>query len=445
MKTSKIRFSILILLLIFSFQQIAAQISQSKLDSIHKYTQKDHRLMLERLDIQSLRPGPSGNPSDSNAANSDESMVNPSTDLPDPLIFNNGKKVRNKKDWKKRRKEIFEQFNSEVYGRVPENIPNVKWVVISEQDSILGDYPVVIRKMEGVVDNSSHSEIEVKIALTVTLPQNTSKEVPMILKFDWIWPGMNNEKKEVEAWKKLLLKEKWGFASLIPSSYQADNGAGLRSGIIGLVNKGKPRKLDDWGALRAWAWGASRALDYFENDPGIDESKVAIEGLSRYGKAAMVTMAYDHRFALGFIGSSGAGGTKIIRRNFGEQVENLASSGEYHWFTPSFIKYAGPLEVRDLPVDAHELVALAAPRPVFISTGAPEVEGNWVDAKGMFLGGLYADPVYELMGAKGLEVKEYPGVGHFLKSGNIAFRAHKEGHTVDPNWEYFIEYAKQFF
>src|SRR5205807_3432143 len=115
--------------------------------------------------------------------------------------------------------------------------------------------------------------------------------------------------------------------------------------------------------------------------------RVGIEGLSRYGKAALVTMAYDRRFAIGFIGSSGEGGAKILRRTFGEQVENIASASEYHWMAASFLKYAGPLTPNDLPVDAHELIALCAPRPVFISTGSPTVEGSWVDAKGMFLGG----------------------------------------------------------
>ena len=164
-----------------------------------------------------------------------------------------------------------------------------------------------------------------------------------------------------------MLAKGWGYAILIPTSIQADNGAGLTKGIIGLCNKGQPRKVDDWGALRAWAWGASRALDYFETDKAVDAKQVGIEGLSRYGKAAIVTMAYDERFAIGFIGSSGEGGVKLHRRNFGELVENVASSGEYHWMAGNFLKYAGPLKWDDLPVDSHELVALCAPRPVFIS------------------------------------------------------------------------------
>ncbi|MUP44971.1 acetylxylan esterase [Gramella sp. BOM4] len=421
-----------------------AQVSQAYRDSINKLSYEDHWLMLEKLGIDSLRPGPSGDPSAPNAANSEEAKVNPITSLPDPLRFDNGDKVVTPSDWDKRRKEIITHFNREMYGEVPENVPGVNWKIISEKDSILGTYPVTIQKLKGIVDNSSYPEIEVAIDLTLTLPRNHTEPVPVILKFDWIWPGMP-QTNEVEEWKLSLLKENWGIASLIPTSYQADNGAGLRKGIIGLSNKGEPRDKHDWGSLRAWAWGASETLNYFENIPEVDASRVIIEGLSRYGKAAMVTMAYDERFAGGFIGSSGAGGAKILRRNFGEQVENLASSAEYHWFSPSFIKYAGPLKVDDLPVDGHELVSLAAPRPVFISTGNPKVEGNWVDARGMFLAGKYASPVYELLGYKGLVGKEYPGVGPFLDEGRIAFRAHEGGHTVEPNWPYFIAFIKPYF
>ena len=318
MNKIRIVHTLIVLSVVLSNQNLSAQFSHEKMDSLADLTKKDHQLMLKKLGIKSLRPGPSGNPEDDNAANSDESKVNKMTDLPDPLIFNNGQKVENEKDWEERKEEIFKDFNNEVYGRLPDNISEVTWKVIKEKDSLIGKYPVLIRSLVGVVDNSSYPEIEVKIDLTITLPKNAKGEVPMILKFDWVWPGMAANK-EVEPWKELLLEENWGYASLIPTSYQADHGAGLRSGIIGLMNKAEPRKQDDWGALRAWAWGASRALDYFENDAMIDGSRVAIEGLSRYGKAAMVAMAYDNRFAIGFIGSSGAGGTKILRRNFGNR------------------------------------------------------------------------------------------------------------------------------
>ena len=199
-----------------------------------------------------------------------------------------------------------------------------------------------------------------------------------------------------------MLAKGWGYAILIPNSIQADNGAGLTKGIIGLCNKGQPRKADDWGALRAWAWGASRALDYFETDKAVDAKQVGIEGLSRYGKAAIVTMAYDERFAIGFIGSSGEGGVKLHRRNCGELVENVAGSGEYHWMAGNFLKYAGPLKWDDLPVDSHELVALCAPRPCSSAAARSRRGTAGSIARGMFLAGVGAGPVYKLLGKKDL-------------------------------------------
>lgn len=425
--------------------QSFAQITQEERDSIYRLSTEDHQVMLKKLGIDSLRHGPSGNPQDANAANSDESKVS-AYKLPELLTFNNGSMVNSVSDWEKRRLEIIEDFNSEVYGRFPENIPAVNWNVVSRKDSVIGKHPVLIEELLGIVDNSAYPEIEVKIQMTLTLPKNSDKPVPVILKFDWNFPaGFNPNPEEKNPWQQQLLAQNWGYASLIPTSYQADNGAGLRTGIIGLVNKGQPRKLDNWGALKAWAWGAGSALDYFETHPQINAENVVIEGLSRYGKAAMVAMAYDDRFAIGFIGSAGAGGTKILRRIFGEQVENLTSASQYHWFAPNFIKYAGPLETKDLPVDAHHLIALAAPRPVFISSGDPQVEGNWIDAKGMFLAGVHASPAYEIYGEKALSNTEFPEVGKFLAEGKLVFRIHEGGHTVIPNWPYFIEFAKRHF
>ncbi|PYS66989.1 MAG: acetylxylan esterase, partial [Acidobacteria bacterium] len=248
-------------------------------------------------------------------------------------------------------------------------------------------------------------------------------------------------------WQQQLLARGWGYASLIPNTIQADNGAGLTGGIIGLSNKGQPRKLDDWGSLRAWAWGASRALDYFETDSSVDARHVGIEGLSRYGKAALVTMAYDQRFAIGFIGSSGEGGAKLHRRNFGELVENVASSGEYHWMAGNFLKYAGPLTWADLPIDAHELIALCAPRPIFISYGAsegPGAEGQWVDQRGSFMAAVAAGPVFRLLGKKDLGTTEFPPVETALINGELAWRQHKGGHTTGPNWPTFIEFASRY-
>jgi len=425
-------------------------------DSINRVTQQDYNNMLAQLNITSTRPGPSGNPSAPNAANTDESKASPYTSLPDPLILNSGKKVKDAKTWwSKRRPEIVENFDRDIYGRVPRNLPKVTWEVVSVANDTSNHVPAITKKLIGHVDNSSYRAITVNIDLTLTTPANANSAVPVIMEFGFIFPpgfrlppppaGTPLASGVEKSWQQQLLEKGWGYAILIPTSYQADNGAGLTQGIIGLVNKGQRRESDDWGTLRAWAWGASRALDYFETDTNVDAKHVGIEGLSRYGKATIVTMAYEPRFAIAFVGSSGAGGTKILRRVFGEQVENLASSGEYHWFAGNFIKYAGPLTPNDLPVDAHELVALCAPRPVFISSGSPKVEGNWVDAKGMFLGGAYAGPVYKLLGKKDLGTTEFPPIETTLMDGDIAFRQHSGGHTTGPNWPYFIEFASRYF
>ena len=420
-------------------------------DSVNKVTQQDYKNMLALLHITSTRPGPSGNPQAPNAANIDESKASPYSSLPDPLVLENGKRVTDAKAWwNKRRSEIVEDFDKEVYGRVPEKTPNVRWEVVKDTMEMNGNFSVHTKKLVGHVDNSSYPAISVNIDLTLSTPANAKEAVPVIMEFGFIFPPgfappRDTSRNPPPTWQQQLLAKGWGYAILIPTSFQADNGAGLNQGIIGLTNKGQPRKPDDWGTLRAWAWGASRALDYFETDKLVDPKHVGIEGLSRYGKATIVTMAYDPRFAIAFVGSSGAGGTKILRRVFGEQVENLASSGEYHWFAGNFIKYAGPLTPNDLPVDAHELVALCAPRPVFISSGSPTVEGRWVDAKGMFLGGAYAGPVYRLLGKKDLGTTEMPPMETGLTDGDVAFRQHSGGHTTGPNWPYFIQFASRYF
>jgi (4-O-methyl)-D-glucuronate---lignin esterase len=397
--------------------------------------------MMDLLKIKSLRRGPSGNPRAANAANYDEAKANPYPDLPDPLVLKNGKKVTSAEMWwKQRRPEIVEDFDREVYGRVPKNTPKVKWEVADTRKRKVGDTEVVTKQLVGHVDNSTYPQITVDIRLTLTTPANAKGPVPVILEFGFGFGGGGR----VADWQRQVVAKGWGYAIITPNSIQADNGAGLTRGIIGLCNKGQPRKVDDWGALRAWAWGASRALDYFETDKAVDAKRVGIEGLSRYGKAAIVTLAYDQRFVIGFIGSSGAGGAKLHRRHFGEQVENVAGSGEYHWMAGNYLKYAGPLTPKDLPVDAHELVAMCAPRPVYISVGSQQVEGGWVDARGMFMAGVAAGPVYKLLGKKDLGTSKFPPQEKLI-DGDIAFRQHAGGHTTGPNWPTFLKFADRYF
>jgi hypothetical protein len=265
-------------------------------------------------------------------------------------------------------------------------------------------------------------------------------------------------------WRQQVLAKGWGYANIVPNSIQADNGAGLTQGIIGLVNKGQPRKLDDWGTLAAWGWGASRALDYFETDKAVDAKQVGLEGHSRYGKATIVAMAFDERFAIAYVSSSGASGAKLHRRKYGELVENVLAANEYHWMAGNYFKYGGKWDA--LPVDSHQLVALIAPRPVFISAGrgpdlnpdgsiatrvndagatvAVNINDAWVDAKGSFLAGSGAGPVYTLLGKKDLGTTEFPPIDTTLISGDIGFRQHTGGHTDGPTWPTFLTFADKY-
>jgi hypothetical protein len=411
--------------------------------------QQDHKRLMELLNIKELRPGANGrDPKAANAANYDESKANPYPELPDPLVLKNGKKVITAEMWwNERRPEIVEDFDWEIYGRVSKDTPTVKWQVTAAEKQTVGDVPAVTKRLVGHVDNSSYPSITVEIQLTLTTPADATRPVPVIMEFGFGGRGLGPPPggPAGPGWQQQVLAKGWGYAILLPNSIQADNGAGLTTGIIGLCNKGQPRSVDDWGALRAWAWGASRALEYFETDKSVDAKRVGIEGLSRYGKAAIVAMAYDKRFAIGFIGSSGEAGVKLHRRNFGELVENVAGPGEYHWMVGNFLKYAGPLNWDDLPVDSHELVALCAPRPVFISVGSQQVEGGWVDAKGMFLAGVGAGPVYKLLGKNDLGTTEFPAQETALMDGELAFRQHRGGHTTGPNWPAFLEFAERYF
>ncbi len=415
--------------------------------------QDDHKRMMDLLGMTSIRPGANGRDLQApNAVNYDESKVLPMEKLPDPLTLKNGKKVTKEKVWwTERRPEIVEDFDREILGRVPANVPAVGWRLISTTQDTVGGKRVLVRKLLGHVDNSSYPSINVDIDLTLATPIDAIGPVPVIpvpviMELAWVWPpGSRPPQANTPGptWQEQVVAKGWGYAQVVPVSIQADNGAGLTHGIIGLCNKGQPRKPDDWGALRAWAWGASRALDYFETDKSVDTKRVGIEGHSRYGKAAVVAMAYDSRFRIGFISSSGEAGLSLYRRNFGEIVENVAGPGEYHWMAGNFLKYAGTLQWSDLPIDAHELIALCAPRPVFISVG--DDGDQWADPKGMFLAGVYAGPVYRLLGKKDLGTSEYPAREVGLMDGEISFRQHSGGHTPGPNWPYFLEYAAKYF
>ena len=438
-------------------------------------TKQDHDNMKQQLGITQLRPGPSGNEADPNHANYDESLANPFPKLPDPLVLNDGTPVTTAEMWwQKRRPEIVEDFEREVVGRVPSDAPSVTWTVLDDWEVELGGTKVIEKAIEGRVDNSRCPEIDVRIGMTLSVPKDAKGPVPVLMMFSGFgfFKGLGGKSPadlpkpkfppgfapRGPSPQQLLIEAGWGYALVSPNSVQADNGAGLTRGIIGLTNCGQPRKPDDWGALRAWAWGASRALDYLETDASVDARHVGIEGVSRYGKAALVTMAFDSRFAAALIASSGEGGAKLHRRNFGEAVESLTGSGEYHWMAGSFLKYGaaeavfGSKNAGDLPVDAHELIALCAPRPVFISYGIPEKgDAKWLDQQGSFMATVAAGPVYRLLGAKALDVSDdhmsakLPAVNESLLSGDLGWRQHDGGHTSGPNIPFFITWANERF
>ncbi|HMD06753.1 MAG TPA: hypothetical protein VKH63_04410 [Candidatus Acidoferrum sp.] len=421
---------------------------------VHLTAEQDHQRIMDSLHTTSLRRGADGDPKSPNAANYDEEKAKPDPKLPDPLTLNNGKKVTTAKVWwDMRRPEIVKDFDREIYGRAPKVTPKVTWEVTSTLREMNGDVPVVTKKLVGHVDNSAHPAISVDIQLTLSTPANALGPVPVMMELSFSpefmaaiakrFPEMTAAGNKGPTWQQQVLAKGWGYSVLIPTSVQADKGDGLTEGIIGLVNEGQPRKLDDWGALRAWAWGASRAMDYFETDKAVDARQVGIEGHSRYGKAALVTMAYDPRYAIAYVSSSGAGGAALWRRNFGEQIGNVAGTGEYHWMAGNFLKYAGPLTPNDLPIDSHELIALAAPRPVFIGAGATQGDG-WVDGRGMFMATVAAGPVYVLLGKKDLGTAEFPPIETPLINGDLAYRQHSGGHTPAPNWATFLTFASRY-
>ncbi|MBK9253222.1 MAG: hypothetical protein IPM70_15730 [Proteobacteria bacterium] len=429
-------------------------------------TAEDHQQMLGQLGITALRPGPSGSESAPNPANYDEALANPFPQLPEVLALRGGSTVSTVRQWwTRRRPEIIEDFEREVVGRVPANAPRITWRVTGRIDTTVGGHAVLARRLEGHADNRKFPAIDVNIQMVLVTPRDAKKPVPVMILFGRAAmpgdpapqggfvpppppPGSDPPAPEQ------LIAAGWGYALLNPTSIQADNGAGLTRGIIGLANRGQPRSPEDWGALRAWGWGASRALDYFEKDRSVDARRVGIEGVSRYGKAALVAMAFDTRFAVVLIGSSGEGGVKLHRRNFGEAVENLTGSGEYHWMAGNFLKYGaaqsgfGSRNAGDLPVDAHMLLALCAPRPTFISYGIPEKgDAKWLDQQGSFMAAVAAQPVFRLLGARDLgrsddyRNERMPPVNEGLLQGRLAWRQHDGGHTDGPNWKHFIPWA----
>ena len=472
----------------------------------------DHAEMMAKLHITSpLRPGPAGRlnadgSAPPNFANYDESKATAKSPAPKLLAMSDGRTITTPAMWQQRRSELLEIFDRDIYGRVPEAAKTIKvtWEVTGSTEGMSGAIPTVTRTLVGHVDPTYYPAITVDIAASVTTPAKGTGKVPVIIQWgggaggrgraagpppapQQTAPTLTGARAPVASagipgfpngattWQQAAISLGWGYGSLSATSIQADGGGdNLRKGIIGLINKGEYRKPEDWGALRAWAWGASRLVDYLETDALVDAKQVAFEGHSRYGKATMVTMVYEPRILNGFVSSSGEAGAKLWRHLVGQQVESLGNAGEYYWMAGNFIRYSGPLTVDDLPIDQHQFIALVAPRPIFIS-GGEYVEGNgvpgtnsryslenWQDTPGTFMATAGASPVWKLLGKKPLSNKalglsfddvpdpvavkgKMPPPLTPLIDGDIAFRQHDLGHVDAPNWPTFIEFAGHYF
>jgi type II secretory pathway pseudopilin PulG len=421
-------------------------------------TARDHQQMLDQLGITKLRPGPSGDAKSPDSANYDEAKANPYPDWPDPLRLNNGKPVTSAKVWRQqRRPEIIEDFEREVLGRVPKNVPAVNWTTTAATDSTIDGLPVRIATLTARVDNSAAPGIDVTFPVTLIKPPQQKRRMPTLIMFAFRPPTFPAAGPQVASFKTLIAAG-WAVALVNPTTIQADNGAGLTRGVIGLANKGASRHPEDWGALRAWAWGAGQVLTQLTHDNELDAKRIGIEGVSRYGKAALVAMAFDERFAMVLVGSSGEGGAKPHRRNFGEAVENLTGAGEYHWMAGNFLKYGaaesrdGPHNAADLPVESSQLIALCAPRLTFISYGSPAAgDALWLDQQGSYMAAVAAGGVFRLLGAKDLGVGDdyrkalKPAIGVSQTDGQLAWRQHEGGHTDGPNVPFFVTWAERNF
>lgn len=377
--------------------------------------------------------------------NYDDDKVGQYTPI-DLLAMHDGTRITTADQWwNQRRPELFKDVQEQIWGVMPDAnvLPKVTWEV-TEQAAGEGALAYTEKTITGRIDTSRYPDVRniPIIEATLRLPANAESPVPVIVMFgpwgaDAVW--------------ELLAPQGWGLCMLNPNALQPDNGTGLTSYIIGLVNKGNWRKPDDWGTLVAWTWGVSRLIDYFETDPAVDAEKIGVTGHSRYGKASLVAIAYEPRLAIAYPSCGGALGPSMIRRHWGQDLESIAWDREYHWVAGNFFKWMGPLhegeylprKVELLSVDAHALLALAAPRPVFLNAGTGD---TWTDPDGTYLTGVGATPVYELLGHRGLVMPDdKPVIDRAYTQGDIAYRLHDGGHTPMPDWPAFIEFAKKYF
>jgi len=349
--------------------------------------------------------------------------------------------------WNDRRPEILQDVKEEYWGVIPPDdiLPDVTWSVTTTT-GVRNGIPYIQKTITGTIDISRYPQVRnvPRISATLRVPANTENCVPVLVVFTSAF-GLNTYWDRVQPYG-------WGVCAYSNTLLQPDNGQSLTSYLIGLVNQGNWRKPNDWGTLAAWGWGISRLIDYFETDLDVDATQIGVTGHSRYGKATLVAMAYDQRIAFGFPSCSGSLGAKMNRRHWGQDAENSAWDQEYHWMAGNFFKYMGPLDpnqpmivprkIENCPVDAHSLLSLCAPRPVFINGGTTD---TWTDPYGMYLSTVGATPVYELLGKKGIIMNDdKPQVNVGYIEGDLAYRYHAGGHSDSYDFPSFLEFASKY-
>jgi hypothetical protein len=382
-------------------------------------------------------------------SNYDESKVGAYT-LPDPLALRSGESVRTPDDWfKRRRPEILELYQSEIYGRVPAHVPPVRSEILSMVPETFGEAPAQHRH---IVLHVGEGPSALAVNVHLYLPAQHSKPVPVLLHLTFATstagsaakvpaPESNPPTRPSEAGPVAeMLSRGFGYALVRYTEIQPDNAATHSAGVQALSyapGQSEPA-ADEWGTISAWSWGVSRVLDYLSSDPAVDAHRVALIGHSRLGKTALWAGASDPRFALIFSSCAGEVGSALARRDYGETLDDMA--GNFAWqFAGNLQKYPGRWQ--DLPVDAHMLIALCAPRPIFITGGTKD---QWADPKGEFLAEVAAGPVYRLLGKSDLGTTELPPLDTPIVDRDLGFHYHTGGHTITASdWKAFLDFASR--